>query len=85
MGINTYVAPLYLADNVEELVELKYSQNSKIRPILEEFKRDLEIIHTFTRKLSDFENGKINSTQLTEAYNQYKSDKSMNLMGGICE
>lgn len=79
MGINTFTAPLYLIDEVEDLIRLNYSDNSEIRPILEEFKEDLELIHNFTRKLVDFENGRIDTNQILKEYFNYKVGKIRNL------
>lgn len=83
MTINTYVSPFYLIDEVEDLIRLKYSENQEIRLILSEFQQDLEIIHYFTRNLAAFENEKLDNAGLREAYNVYRSKKSMNLIGRI--
>lgn len=79
MGINTFTAPLYLIDDVEDLIRINYSENSEIRPILEEFKADLELIHNFTRKLVDFENGRVDTNQILKEYFNYKVGKISNL------
>lgn len=79
MGINTFTAPLYLIDDVEDLIRLNYSENSEIRPILEEFKADLQLIHNFTRKLVDFENGRVDTTEILKEYFNYKVGKISNL------
>lgn len=79
MSLSTYCAPLYLIDEVEDLIRLNYSENSEIRPILEEFKADLELIHNFTRKLVDFENGRVDTTEILKEYFNYKVGKIRNL------
>lgn len=80
MSINTFTAPLYLIDDVEDLIRLNYSENSEIRPILEEFKADLELIHNFTRKLVDFENGRVDTTEILKEYFNYREDKMNNIL-----
>lgn len=79
MGINNFTAPLYLIDEVEDLIRLNYSENNEIRPILEEFKSDLELIHNFTRKLVDFENGRVDTNQILKEYFNYRDNK-LNIM-----
>lgn len=81
--INTYTSALYLLDEVGELINLKYGENPEIIKILSEFQQDLQIIHDFTRKLVAFENEKLDNSGLQEAYNAYRSKKSINLMGEI--
>lgn len=81
--INTFQSAMYLKEDVDELIELKYTENEEIKKILEEFSIDLTLIHKFTRKVVDFENEKIDNKKLREAYNAYRAAKSINLTGGV--
>jgi hypothetical protein len=81
--ISPYSSNLFLIDEIEALAE----QNTTIEPIILEniatLKQDLENVHQIIRKLIDFEKGKVDNKEMLSAFNQYKANKSMIMLGKV--
>lgn len=81
MNINTYTAPIYLVDEIEELIRLFYSENDEIRSKLEEFNQYLLQMHNFTRTIGNLSAGKCSKSEFLRDYNRMRSEISMILHG----
>jgi hypothetical protein len=82
-NISPYNSNLYLIDDLNQYLHQNPSLNFEIKRKIEELVDDLENTHQIIRKLVDFEAGKINNSQILTAFNRYKSNKSMILMGKV--